>query len=108
MSPSSYSAADYLIGALSRGGLSENRLLVVFRGVLSLVMGSAQVELAGPAAGADRDQRRREVAGRIGELAGAEHRHIAALSKVSQRSTAADDFAGGLELLLAGIQTRTD
>lgn len=108
MSPSSYSAAEYLIEALSRGGLSEDRLLVAFRAVLSLVMGSAQVELAGPGSGADRDQEQREIAGRIGELAGDEHRHIAALSKVSQRSTAADDFAGALELLLAGIQTRAD
>jgi hypothetical protein len=66
---------------------------------------NAQVELAGPLPGADRDRQQREVAGRIGALAGDEHRRIAALSKVSQRSTAADDFAGALELLLAGIRT---
>ncbi|BBY33279.1 hypothetical protein BST33_11305 [Mycolicibacter minnesotensis] len=105
ISPSSYPTAEYLIDALSRGGLSEGRLLVAFRAVLSLVMGSAQVELAGPASGGDRDQSQREIAGRISELAGDEHRHIAALSRVSQRSSATEEFAGALDLLLAGIRT---
>lgn len=105
VSPSSYPAAEYLIEALGRGGLADQELLAAFRAVLSLVMGSAQVELAGPVAGADRDEQQREVAGRIGTLAGDEHRRIAALSKVSQRSTAADDFAGALDLLLVGIKT---
>jgi AcrR family transcriptional regulator len=107
VSSSSYVAAEYLIEALSRGGLTDTDLLTAFRGVLSLVMGSAQVELAGPLNGADRDRQQREVAGRIGALAGDEHHRIAALSKVSQRSTAADDFAAALELLLAGIRTLT-
>jgi AcrR family transcriptional regulator len=105
VSSSSYIAAEYLVEALTRGGLTDADLLTAFRGVLSLVMGSAQVELAGPLAGGDRDRQQREVADRIGALAGDEHRRIAALSKVSQRSTAAEDFAGALEMLLAGIRT---
>jgi hypothetical protein len=32
---------------------------------------------------------------------------IAALAEVSQRSTASDDFARALDLLLAGIQSRS-
>lgn len=100
---SSYPAAEYLIDALSRGGLSDRGLLVAFRAVLSLVMGSAQVELARLVPEGERDQEQREIAGRIGELAGGAHRHIAALSRVSQRSNATEDFAGALELLLAGI-----
>jgi AcrR family transcriptional regulator len=103
VSPSSYPAAEYLIDALSRGGLSDRGLLVAFRAVLSLVMGSAQVELARLVPEGERDQEQREIAGRIGELAGGAHRHIAALSRVSQRSNATEDFAGALELLLAGI-----
>ena len=104
-SPSSYPAAEYLIGALARGGLSDQELLTAFRAVLSLVMGSAQVELASQGSGPDRDAQQREMASRIGTLAGNEHRRLAALSEVSQRSTAAHDFAGGLELLLTGIET---
>lgn len=107
VSSSSYVVAEHLIETLTRGGLSDTALLTAFRAVLSLVMGSAQVELAGPLAGSDRDQQQREVADRIGALAGDEHRRMAALSKVSQRSTAADDFTGALELLLAGIATVT-
>ncbi|TXH15430.1 MAG: hypothetical protein E6R06_32990 [Mycobacterium sp.] len=61
---------------------------------------------SGPASGGGRDQAQREIAGRIGDLAGNEHRHIAALSRVSQRSSATEDFAGALDLLLAGIRTR--
>ncbi len=105
VSASSYPAAEYLIEALSRGGLADKDLLTAFRAVLSLVMGSAQIELAGPLAGADRDRQQREAAGRIGGLAGADHERVAALSKVSQHSTAAEDFAGALELLLTGITT---
>jgi AcrR family transcriptional regulator len=107
VSSSSYVVAESLIEALSRGKLADEPLLTAFRAVLSLVMGSAQVELPGRSAGGDRDQQQREAAGYIGALAGDEHRRIAALSKVSQRSTPADDFAGALELLLAGIRTAT-
>ncbi|HLR96201.1 MAG TPA: TetR/AcrR family transcriptional regulator C-terminal domain-containing protein, partial [Jiangellaceae bacterium] len=86
-STSSYAVAEHLIETLSRGGLADTALLTAFRAVLSLVMGSAQVELAGPLAGADRVEGPREVAGRIGALAGDEYHRMAALSKVSQRSS---------------------
>ncbi|GLE54631.1 hypothetical protein ATCCBAA256_42330 [Mycobacterium montefiorense] len=67
-------------------------------------MGAAQVELAGPLAGADREQSNAAVAKRIGDLAGAEHPHLAALSETSRRSTMVDDFDGALEMLLTGIE----
>lgn len=105
VSASSYLAADRLIGALARAGLSEEDLLASFRAVLGLVTGSAQAELAGPLAGAGRDSEQVAVAARMGALAGAEHPHIAALAQVSQRSTAAADFARGLDILLAGIKS---
>ncbi|GAB3023922.1 hypothetical protein MBOU_37520 [Mycobacterium bourgelatii] len=67
-------------------------------------MGSAQVELAGPLAGSDRDREQIAVAARIGRLADAEHPHIAALAQASQRSTARADFERGLHILLTGIE----
>lgn len=91
-----YLPAERLIEALGRAGLSDLALLAAFRGVLSLVMGAAQVELAGPLD-----------AQRIGDLAGAEHPHMAALAETSQRSTMGDDFDRALDMLLTGIQAAT-
>ncbi|WP_179472592.1 TetR/AcrR family transcriptional regulator [Mycolicibacterium vinylchloridicum] len=104
VSPTSYAAAEGLVGALSRGGLEGAALLGAFRAVLSLVMGSAQVELAGPLAGAGRDEHQRQVAAQIGALAADRHHRLAALAEVSQRSSAAADFEHGLDLLLVGIR----
>lgn len=103
LSSSSYALADRLIEALRRGGLDGVDLLAAFRAVLSLVMGSAQAELAGPLAGADRDREQMAVAARIGGLAGTEHPHIASLAQVSQQSTPVADFERGLEFLLDGL-----
>ena len=104
VSPTSYAAAERLVEALSRGNLDDATLLGAFRAVLSLVMGSAQVELAGPLSGADRDEHQRQVAARIGALASDRHRRLAALAEVSQGSSAAADFECALDLLLMGIR----
>jgi AcrR family transcriptional regulator len=102
-----YAPAERLIEALSRGGLSDTDLLAAFRGALSLVMGAAQVELAGPLATTDRDQANAAVADRIGGLAGIDYPHMAALARTSQHSTMAADFDRALDMLLEGIQTRS-
>jgi hypothetical protein len=44
------------------------------------------------------------VADRIGQLAGIDHPHMAALSQTSQQSTMAADFDRALDMLLDGIQ----
>jgi AcrR family transcriptional regulator len=106
VSAAGYLPAERLIESLGRAGLSDLDLLAAFRAVLSLVMGAAQVELAGPLSTPDREQSNAAVARRIGELAGAEHPHMAALAKTSQRSTMAADFDRALDMLLAGIQLR--
>lgn len=106
VSASSYLAADRLIEALSRAGLADLDLLAAFRAVLGLVSGSAQAELAGPLASAGRDREQVTVAARIGRLAAAEHQHIAALAQTSQQSSAVADFRRGLEILLAGVESR--
>ena len=105
VSSSSYLAADRLIAALGRAGLTGVDLLAGFRAVLGLVMGSAQVELAGPLSGTEREREQTAVAARIGGLAGAEHPHIAALAQTSQQSTAVADFERGLGILLAGVES---
>jgi AcrR family transcriptional regulator len=107
VSPSSYTAAERLVEALSAGGLADLELLWAFRAVLALVMGSVQVELAGPLAEDDQGARQQAAAAaRIGALAGEQHGRLAALAEVSQRSTPANDFARALDMLLAGIGAR--
>jgi AcrR family transcriptional regulator len=107
VSPSSYAPAERLVEALARGGLDGVDLLAAFRAVLSLVMGSAQAELAGPLSGPDRDAEQVAVAAQIGRLAGGKHPRLAALAQTSQQSSAAADFDRGLDLLLAGVQSRS-
>jgi AcrR family transcriptional regulator len=106
VSAAGYLPAERLIEALGRAGLSDLDLLAAFRAVLSLVMGAAQVELAGPLASADREDANVVGAKRIGHLAGSEHPHMATLAQTSQRSTMAADFNRGLDMLLTGIQER--
>lgn len=105
-SPESYAPADALIEALGRAGLEQYELLAAFRAVLAFVMGAAQAEHAGPLAGSRRDAQSREAARRIGLMAGADYPHVAALSQVARRSTAAADFKRGLEMLLHGIRNQ--
>jgi AcrR family transcriptional regulator len=105
-SAESYAPADALIEALGRAGLEEYELLAAFRAVLGFVMGAAQAEHAGPLARSGRDAQSQEAAQRIGLLAGNDFPHVAALSQVARRSTAAADFKCGLELLLSGIRSR--
>jgi AcrR family transcriptional regulator len=107
VSPSSYAPAERLVEALARGGLDDLDLLAAFRAVLALVMGSAQAELAGPLAGPDRDVEQVAVAARIGRLAGAQHPLLAALAQTSQQSSAVGDFHRALDMLLAGLQSRS-
>jgi Tetracyclin repressor-like, C-terminal domain len=95
------------VKALARAGLEDADLLAAFRAVLGLVMGSAQAELAGPLAGSDRDSEQVAVASQIGRLAGVEHPRLAALAVTSQQSSAAADFERSLDMLLAGVRSRS-
>jgi AcrR family transcriptional regulator len=107
VSSSSYAPAERLVEALARGGLEDADLLAAFRAMLGLVMGSAQAELAGPLAGPDRDSEQVAVASQIGRLAGIEHPRLAALAVTSQQSSAEADFNRSLDMLLAGVQSRS-
>jgi len=102
-SEASLRAADALVAALARGGLGGVALLAAFRTVMSYVMGIAQAELAGPLSrGEDSDPS--EAAKRIERLARPDYPSLAALAKVSRRSTPEKDFDRGLEIILRGLQ----
>jgi AcrR family transcriptional regulator len=107
VSAAGYLPAERLVEALRRAGLTDLDVLAAFRGVLSLVMGAAQVELAGPFAAADREQSNAAIAKRIGDLAGTEHPHLATLAETSQRSAMGADFDRALDMLLTGIEAAT-
>ena len=101
---SALAPAERMIAALSRSRLTEDDVLAAVRAILAMVTGSAQAEFAGNFAGTPaHDEANAAGAARIGELAGDEYPHIAALAKVSDRSTAGEDFRRGLEILLQGI-----
>lgn len=94
-SSTGFAAADALIAALTRAGLDDRDRLAAFHALLGLVTGVAQADLAGPL-----------VAARIGSVAGADHPHVEALSKVAVDIAAEEDFDRGLRMLLDGIAAR--
>ncbi len=100
VSASSYESAERLVGAFTSAGLADEALLAAFRAVLALIMGSVQVELAGPFAD---DRELGAAAAQIGSLAGDQYKKLSALAEVSRRSTPADDFTRALDMLLAGL-----
>lgn len=100
-SATGFAVAEALVAALTRAGLPDRDLLAAFHGVLGFVTGAAQAELAGPLA-KDADNAS-DAAARIGSVAGADHPHIAALSKVAMQTSVDDDFSRGLQMLVDGI-----
>ena len=104
VSSEGFAPAERLILALRHGGLTDRDLLAAFRGILSLIIGAAQVELAGPAGEPDPEQANALAARHIGALAGEEHPQLATLAATSRQSTMAADFNRALDMLLAGVQ----
>jgi AcrR family transcriptional regulator len=103
LSATGFAAADALIAALGRAGLSDRDLLAAFHAVLGFVVGAAQAELAGPLT---RGRDAADAAARIGSVAGATYPHIESLSAVAVQTTVEEDFDTGLGMLLDGIATR--
>jgi AcrR family transcriptional regulator len=103
LSATGFAAADALIAALGRAGVSDRDLLAAFHAVLGFVVGTAQAELAGPLT---RGRDSADTAARIGSMAGATYSHIEALSAVAMRTTVEEDFDTGLRMLLDGIASR--
>ena len=103
LSATGFAAADALIAALARAGLSDRDRLAAFHAVLGFVLGAAQAELAGPFT---RGRDTADAAARIGSVAAGTYPHIEALSVVAMETTAEEDFERGLRMLLDGIATR--
>jgi len=103
LSATGFAAADALIAALGRAGLSDRDRLAAFHAVLGFVVGAAQTELAGPLT---RGRDGADTADRIGSVAGATYPHIEELSKVAMQMPVEEDFERGLRMLLNGIATR--
>lgn len=102
-SATGFAAADALIAALGRGGLTDADRLAAFHAVLALVIGAAQAELAGPLT---RGRDAGDAAARIGSVAGEAYRNVAELSTVATTVPVGEDFERGLRMLLDGIATR--
>jgi AcrR family transcriptional regulator len=105
-SATGFAIADALVGALEEAGLADEDRLHAFHAVLGFVVGAAQAELAGPLA-RGRSADATDAAARIGAVAGEQHPHIEALSKVAMRTSVEEDFDGGLRMLLDGIALRS-
>jgi AcrR family transcriptional regulator len=105
-SSTGFAIADALVGALGRAGLTDEHRLSAFHAVLGFVAGAAQAELAGPLAHG-RSTGAGHAAARIGAVAGERFPHIEALSKIAMKTSAEDDFDGGLRMLLDGIALRS-
>jgi AcrR family transcriptional regulator len=104
LSATGFAAADALIAALARAGLSDRDRLAAFHAVLGFVVGAAQAELAGPFT---RGRDAVDAAAQIGSVAAGTYPHIEALSVVAMQTTAEEDFERGLRMLLDGIAARS-
>ncbi len=103
LSATGFEAADLLIAALGRAGLSDRDLLAAFHAVLGFVVGAAQAELAGPFT---RGRDASDAAAQIRSVAGTTYPHIESLSAVAMQTTVEEDFETGLRMLLDGVATR--
>ena len=79
-------------------------MLVALRAVTAVVMGFAQVELAGPLA-ARASEPAAEVIARMRALPKASYPRLIQVSKAAAASSAEVEFRAGLDLLLAGLAT---
>ncbi len=94
--------SEALLEALARSGRSGKPLLHAFRAVTALVMGFAQVELAGPlsvAAGEPASA----VIRRMRALPAARYPRLIEIARAARTSRAEDEFRRGLEALLTGL-----
>ncbi len=102
-SAAALAAAEALLAALARSGRSGPRLLVAFRAVSALVMGFAQVELAGPLA-VQAGESSRAAIGRVRALPADAFRHLIDVAGAARASDPETEFRRGLDLLLAGLR----
>jgi AcrR family transcriptional regulator len=104
-SPAVFAASEALLAALARGGRTGEDLLVAFRSVQALIMGFAQVELAGALSRAA-GERPQTVIRRFRALPRERYPHLIEIATAAMTSEAEAEFRAGLEALLAGLAGR--
>jgi len=101
-SPAVIDASEALLRALARSGRSAGDLLTAFRAVQALVMGFAQIELAGPLSRAAGEPPQ-AVIRRFRALPRQRYPHLIEIATAAAGSRADDEFSAGLDLLLTGL-----
>jgi len=101
-SPAVLGVAEALVAARARSGRSGRALLVAFRAVQALVMGFAQVELAGPLS-TQAGESPTAVIRRVRSLPREQFPHLTQIAAAAARSRAEAEFRRGLDLLIAGL-----
>jgi AcrR family transcriptional regulator len=94
--------SEALLDVLSRSGRSGTDLLAAFRAVQALIMGFAQVELAGPLSRAA-GERPQAVIRRFRALPAQRYPHLIEIATAATRSKPEDEFRAGLDLLIDGL-----
>ena len=95
--------SEALLSALARSGRSGADLLIAFRSVQALIMGFAQVELAGPLSRAA-GERPQAVIRRFRSLPRERYPHLIEIATAATTSQPEDEFRAGLDLLLIGLE----
>jgi AcrR family transcriptional regulator len=104
-SPAILEVSEALLQALARSGRSKRALLVAFRSVQALIMGFAQVELAGPLSRAA-GERPQTVMRRFRSLPAERYPRLIEIATAAMTSRAESEFLAGLDLLLQGLATQ--
>ena len=101
-SPAILEISEALLQALARSGRSQRALLIAFRAVQALIMGFAQVELAGPLSRAA-GERPQAVIRRFRSLPAERYPRLIEIATAAMRSEAEAEFRAGLDVLLRGL-----
>ena len=101
-SPAILEISEALLQALACSGRSRRALLIAFRSVQALIMGFAQVELAGPLSRAA-GERPQAVIRRFRSLPTDRYPRLIEIATAAMRSEAEAEFRAGLDVLLQGL-----
>jgi AcrR family transcriptional regulator len=104
-SPAILEASEALLRR--RSGRAKHALLIAFRSVQALIMGFAQVELAGPLSRAA-GERPQAVIRRFRSLPAERYPRLIEIATAAMTSEAETEFRAGLDLLLQGLESGRD
>ena len=101
--PEVFEVTEALLRTLARGGYAGSHLLVAFRAVSALIMGSAQAELAGPLT-LQAGESAGETIARFQALPPDRFPHLIEIATAASTSDAETEFRAGLSILVAGLR----